>query len=67
MNSAQVLVVEDEKIVAKAIQNELRSQYNLGYTPANTRLDGSYRKIQIHAKSDYKVQARQGYYAMAKD
>jgi len=49
------------------IQNELRSQYNLGYTPANTRLDGSYRKIQIHAKSDYKVQARQGYYAMAKD
>jgi VWFA-related protein len=48
------------------IQNELRSQYNIGYTPTNTKLDGTYRKIQIHAK-DYKVQARQGYYAMAKD
>ncbi len=48
------------------IQNELRSQYNIGYTPTNTKLDGSYRKIQIRAK-DYKVQARQGYYAMAKD
>ena len=50
------------------IQNELRSQYNLGYTPSNTKLDGSYRKIQIRAKGgEYKVQARQGYYAMAKD
>jgi len=48
------------------IQNELRSQYNIGYTPTNSKLDGSYRKIQIHAK-DYKVQARQGYYAIAKD
>jgi len=49
------------------IQNELRSQYNIGYTPTNTKLDGSYRKIQIKAKGDYKVQARQGYYAVAKD
>jgi len=49
------------------IQNELRSQYNIGYTPTNTKLDGSYRKIQIHAKGDYKLQARQGYYAVAKD
>jgi VWFA-related protein len=50
------------------IQNELRSQYNLGYTPTNTKLDGSYRKVQIRAKGGaYKVQARQGYYAMAKD
>jgi VWFA-related protein len=48
------------------IQNELRSQYNLGYTPTNNKLDGSYRKIQIKTKSgDYKVQARQGYYARA--
>jgi VWFA-related protein len=49
------------------IQNELRSQYNIGYSPANTKLDGTYRKIQIHPKGDYKVQARQGYYAMSKD
>jgi len=50
------------------IQNELRSQYNIGYSPTNAKLDGTYRKIQIHTKNgDYKVQARQGYYAMAKD
>ncbi len=48
------------------IQMELRSQYNVGYTPTNKKLDGSYRKIQIKTKSsDYKVQARQGYYAHA--
>jgi len=50
------------------IQQELRSQYNLGYTPTNNKLDGSYRKIQIKTKNgDYKVQARQGYYARAGD
>ncbi len=49
------------------IQNELRSQYNIGYTPTNNKLDGSYRKLQIKAKGDYKVQARQGYYAIARD
>jgi VWFA-related protein len=49
------------------IQNELRSQYNIGYSPSNNKLDGTYRKIQIKTKGDYKVQARQGYYAIAKD
>ena len=49
------------------IQNELRSQYNIGYSPTNNKLDGTYRKIQIKTKGDYKVQARQGYYAIAKD
>jgi VWFA-related protein len=50
------------------IQSELRSQYNIGYSPTNNKLDGTYRKIQIKAKGgEYKVQARQGYYAMAKD
>jgi VWFA-related protein len=52
------------------IQNELRSQYNIGYTPTNNKLDGTYRKVQIKAKAngaDYKVQARQGYYAISKD
>ena len=50
------------------IQHELRSQYNIGYTPTNSKLDGSYRKIQIRAKNgEYKVQARQGYYALARE
>jgi VWFA-related protein len=48
------------------IAQELRSQYNVGYTPTNTALDGSFRKVEIHAKKDYKIQARTGYYAVAK-
>jgi VWFA-related protein len=43
---------------------ELRSQYMIGYTPANTALDGKYRKLEIKAAApDYKIQARKGYYA----
>ncbi|MFZ0706533.1 MAG: VWA domain-containing protein [Candidatus Korobacteraceae bacterium] len=50
------------------IQNELRSQYNIGYTPTNNKLDGSYRKIQLKTTNEgLRVQARQGYYAMAKE
>jgi VWFA-related protein len=45
------------------IANELRSQYNIGYTPINTKLDGSYRKLEIKNKQNYKIQARAGYYA----
>jgi VWFA-related protein len=49
------------------IANELRSQYNLGYTPTNTALDGTFRKVEIHAKDkDYKIRVRTGYYAVAK-
>ena len=42
---------------------ELRSQYNIGYTPSNTKLDGGYRKLEIKNKQNYKIQARAGYYA----
>jgi len=49
------------------IQNELRSQYNIGYTPSNRKLDGTYRKIQIKTTEGLKIQARQGYYALSKD
>src|SRR5579864_7552089 len=42
---------------------ELRSQYNIGYTPTNAKLDGSYRKLEIKSKQNYKIQARAGYYA----
>jgi VWFA-related protein len=45
------------------IANELRSQYNIGYTSTNTKMDGSYRKLQIKSKQNYKIQARAGYYA----
>jgi VWFA-related protein len=49
------------------IAAELRSQYNLGYTPLNTKLDGSYRKLEIKCKQNYKIQSRAGYYATARE
>jgi VWFA-related protein len=49
------------------IAAELRSQYNLGYTSTNTVLDGSYRKLEVKSKQNYKVQCRAGYYATARE
>lgn len=46
------------------IASELRSQYNIGYTPTNIKLDGTYRKLEIKNKQNYKIQARAGYYAI---
>ncbi|HTA24222.1 MAG TPA: VWA domain-containing protein [Terriglobales bacterium] len=47
------------------IAHELRSQYNLGYTPTNPKLDGTFRKIEIRTSDkDYKIQSRAGYYAV---
>jgi VWFA-related protein len=47
------------------IQDELRSQYLLAYTPADFRLDGHYRTIEIMAKNHkgLRVRSRPGYYA----
>jgi VWFA-related protein len=45
------------------ISAELRSQYNIGYTPTNNQHDGTYRKIEVKSKEGYRVQARRGYYA----
>jgi VWFA-related protein len=47
------------------IEDELRTQYLASYTPTNSKLDGSYRKLEISCKGDgLKVQARKGYYAV---
>lgn len=65
----RVIDVNRQKDLSQAFQEiarELRTQYLLGYTSANTRRDGSYRKIRVRVpKGDYKVQARRGYYAPA--
>ncbi len=45
------------------IATELRSQYNIGYTPTNLKRDGTYRKLEIKNRQNYKIQARAGYYA----
>jgi VWFA-related protein len=46
------------------IQQEMRSQYAIGYTPTNPARDGSFRRVELRAKSkDLKAQVRKGYYA----
>jgi VWFA-related protein len=52
------------KKALQEVSDELRSQYYIGYTPANRKADGAFRKVEVHAKTeDYRVQARKGYYA----
>jgi len=47
-----------------AIEDELRSQYDVSYKPANFDADGRFRSIQITAlKKDLQVRARRGYFA----
>lgn len=62
-----VIRASRKKDLAEAFQEiaeELRTQYLLGYSPANTKRDGSFRKIRVKVGDDhYKVQARRGYYA----
>jgi VWFA-related protein len=50
------------------LQDEMRSQYAIGYTPTNGTKDGTFRKIEIKTgNKDWKVQARKGYYAIRTD
>lgn len=48
------------------IEDELRTQYVASYTPSDTKLDGTFRRIAVQCQGDgLKVQVRRGYYAMA--
>jgi VWFA-related protein len=56
--------LEDVAIGFHNIEQELRSQYSLVYTPANFRQDGSFRTIYLQALDPrYHVRARKGYFA----
>ena len=47
-----------------AIEEELRSQYDVSYKPSDFDADGRYHSIEITAlKKDLQVRARRGYYA----
>jgi VWFA-related protein len=51
--------------VFKELQDEMRSQYSIAYTPANEVKDGGYRRLEVRlANKDMKAQARKGYYAI---
>jgi len=47
------------------IDEDLRSQYIMAYTPSNSARDGSFRAIQVRVKNqkDLNVRYRRGYYA----
>jgi len=56
--------LEDVALGFRDIEQELRSQYSLEYTPSNFKQDGSFRTIYLQATNDkYHVRARTGYFA----
>jgi VWFA-related protein len=63
----RTIVVRNEKDLNKAfdeLYEELRTRYTIGYSPANKKHDGSYRKIKVEMKNkEYSALARRGYYA----
>ena len=55
---------DDMKEAIQAIEDDLSSQYVLGYTPARMVCDGSFRRIQLSVGKDrYRVRTRKGYVA----
>ena len=47
------------------IQDELRTQYLLSYTPTNDKDDGTFRKISLSCGKDLRIQTRNGRYAIS--
>ncbi len=46
------------------IQDELRTQYLLTYSPKNLNFDSKFRTINLDCGKGYKIQTRKGYYAI---
>ena len=46
------------------IQDELRTQYLLSYTPKNLEFDGKFRSIHLDCGKALQIQTRKGYYAL---
>jgi len=52
------------KEIFQIIQDEMRSQYALGFVPTNREHDGKFRKLEVKvAPKGLRVQTRRGYYA----
>ena len=50
----------------EAIGRELSEQYNIGYTPSNRTLDGTYRNIKVVAlRKNVTLRSKPGYFASA--
>ncbi|MDE3167679.1 MAG: VWA domain-containing protein [Acidobacteriota bacterium] len=51
--------------IAHQVARDIRSQYTIEYTPSNTAMDGTFRRIEIkvNAPGNLRVRTRNGYYA----
>jgi VWFA-related protein len=50
--------------IFRIIQDELRSQYSVGFVPQDATRDGSFHKLQVRVRGKgMRVMARKGYYA----
>ncbi len=51
--------------IAADVARDIRSQYTIEYSPSNTAMDGSYRRIRVavNAPGHLSVRTRSGYYA----
>jgi VWFA-related protein len=60
---------EDLRVAFAQIQDELRSQYLVAYSPTNKAKDGTFRKVQVEVtnpdlrKENLRLTYRQGYFA----
>jgi len=56
--------VEEMSTSFRSIEEELRSQYQLTYTPADFKYDGAFRPIYLYCVDRrYKARAKKGYFA----
>jgi VWFA-related protein len=56
--------IEELESVYDRIANELKSQYNIGYYSANTKRDGSWRRVVVQTdRESLIVRTKLGYYA----
>jgi VWFA-related protein len=59
----RVKSIEEIGPAFESIARELRSQYLLGYSPSNSRHDGSFRNIHVKVREhSYNVRTRSGYF-----
>jgi Ca-activated chloride channel family protein len=62
-------IYSSERLVAiadslDAIQRQLNNQYNIGYTPTNSKMDGTYRKITVEClRKGVEIRYKPGYFA----
>jgi hypothetical protein len=47
--------------------DQIAEELDQQYRPANQKWDGGFRKLEIKAGRDYRISARDGYYATARN